>query len=66
MMRIHHLFVSPGHNFFGDHGTDAGTHPIIERDQIECVAGEGIRGDRFFGFNKDYKGQITFFSMDLF
>ena len=33
---------------------------------IECVAGRGIRGDRYFDFKEDYKGQITFFSLDVF
>lgn len=66
MMRVHHLFVSPGHNYFGHHGQPAGEHPILEVDRVECVAGRGLRGDRFFDFKEDYKGQITFFSMDVF
>ncbi len=33
--------------------------------QIECVAGRGIRGDRFFDYKPDYKGQITFFAMEV-
>ena len=33
---------------------------------IECVAGRGIRGDRFFDYRDDYKGQITFFSREVF
>ena len=39
---------------------------MVELDQIECVAGRGIRGDRFFDFKENYKGQITFFSMEVF
>lgn len=66
MMHIHHLFVSPGHNFFGHHGGPPGNHPVIEMEQIECVAGRGIRGDRFFDFKEGYKGQITFFSLEVF
>jgi MOSC domain-containing protein YiiM len=30
------------------------------------VAGRGIRGDRYFDFKDDYKGQITFFSSEVF
>ncbi|RYD32375.1 MAG: molybdenum cofactor biosysynthesis protein [Verrucomicrobiaceae bacterium] len=30
-------------------------------DAVECVAGMGLRGDRYFGIKDDYKGQITFF-----
>jgi len=33
---------------------------------IECVAGRGIRGDRFFDYREEYKGQITFFSLEVF
>jgi MOSC domain-containing protein YiiM len=39
---------------------------MIEVTVIECVAGRGIRGDRYFDFKDDYKGQITFFSLDVF
>lgn len=66
MIGIHHLFVSPGHNYFGHHGGPPGDHPILEADRIECVPGRGIRGDRFFDYKEDYKGQITFFAMEVF
>lgn len=59
------LFVSPGHNFFGHHGGPADAHPAIEVDELECVAGRGVRGDRFFDHAPDYKGQITFFSLEV-
>ena len=39
---------------------------MIEVPVIECVAGHGIRDDRYFDFKDDYKGQITFFSLDVF
>lgn len=63
---IHHLFISPGHNFFGHHGGPAGTHPIQRVPQVECVAGRGLVGDRFFDHRPDYKGQITFFALEVF
>jgi len=66
MIRVCHLFVSPGHNYFGHHGQPAGEHPILPVESIECVAGRGIRGDRFFDYKENYKGQITFFSVELF
>jgi MOSC domain-containing protein YiiM len=64
--RIRHLFLSTGHNYFGHHGQAAGTHAVSEVDQLECVAGRGIRGDRFFDFRANYKGQITFFAWEDF
>jgi MOSC domain-containing protein YiiM len=66
MLRVEHLFISPGHNFFGHHGGPAGGHATIAVEQIECVADRGIRGDRFFDFKANYKGQITFFSLAVF
>jgi len=69
-MSIHpeilHLYISPGHNFFGHHEKPPGEHPLLEVAEIECVAGQGIRGDRFFGFKPDYKGQITFFAFETY
>jgi MOSC domain-containing protein YiiM len=66
MIRVHNLFISPGHNFVGHHGGPPGEHPIIEADEVECVAGRGLRGDRYFNYKENYKGQVTFFSLDLF
>lgn len=65
-MKIRQLFISPSHNFFGHHGKPAGENPIFEVREIECVAGRGIRGDRFFDFKTNYQGQITFFSREIF
>lgn len=65
MLRVEQLFISPGHNFFGHHDQPAGEHPIVAVDELECVAGRGIRGDRFFDYKPDYKGQITFFSLEV-
>jgi hypothetical protein len=65
-MQITHLYLSPDHNYFGHHGQPAGHAPMIEQESIECVAGKGIVGDRFFGFKEDYKGQVTFFSHEVY
>jgi MOSC domain-containing protein YiiM len=65
-MEICHLFISTGHNFVGHHGREPDTHQMIETPEIECIAGRGIRGDRYFDFKDDYKGQITFFSLEVF
>jgi len=65
-MTIEHLCLSPGHNYFGHFGGSAGQNPTIEVDVLECVAGRGIRGDRFFDHKPDYEGQITFFTMEAF
>lgn len=63
---IRQIFISPGHNYFGHHGRPADDYPLEEVDRIECVAGRGIRGDRFYDYKQNYKGQITFFSQEIF
>ena len=63
---IRQMFISPGHNYFGHHGRAADDYPLVEVTEIECVAGHGIRGDRFYDYKDNYKGQITFFSQEVF
>jgi MOSC domain-containing protein YiiM len=63
--RVEHLYVAAGHRFFGRHGQDPLDYPIQEMARVECVAGRGIRGDRFFGHPEGHKGQVTFFSMEV-
>jgi MOSC domain-containing protein YiiM len=65
-IRIKHLFISPGHNFFGHHGEPPGEHPMLDCAEVKVIAGRGIKGDRFFDFKPDYKGQITFFASEVF
>jgi MOSC domain-containing protein YiiM len=65
-MQIRQIFISEGHNYFGHHGRVPDDHPLVEVRQIECVAGHGIRGDRFYDYRDNYKGQITFFSFEVF
>ncbi len=60
------LCISPGHNFFGHHGQPPGTHPMLELPEIDCLAGRGIPGDRFFDYKQPYKGQITFFAFEVY
>lgn len=43
-----------------------GEHAMNSCEEILCRAGRGIGGDRFFDFKTDYKGQITFFSAEIF
>jgi len=66
MGSIHHLYISPVHNYFGHFGREAGNEPMIEMEEIKCLAGRGIEGDRFFDYKPDYKGQITFFQWEVY
>lgn len=65
-MQVLHLYVSDGHNYVGHHGKPPGENPIREVDEVECVAGRGIRGDRYFDQAENFKGQITFFAEEVY
>lgn len=55
------IWISPGNDFRGRHGLGRMDHGIEGVAEIECVAGMGLRGDRYFGYKPDFKGQVTFF-----
>ncbi len=63
---LKHIFISPGHNYYGRHGKGSLDYPIEEVASIRCVAGRGIEGDRFFDYKPDYKGQITLFDWAVY
>lgn len=65
MPAIRHIYISPGHNYRGHHGQAAGTNPIVEVESVECFAGKGLVGDRYFAEKEDFKGQITFFALEV-
>lgn len=61
--RLHAIYLSPGHDFRGRHGKGRLDHGMVAVAEAECVAGLGLRGDRYFGHKPDYKGQVTFFDL---
>lgn len=65
-VELTHLFISPGHNYYGRHGKGSEDHEILDREEIECVAGRGLVDDRFFDYKEDYKGQITLFDYSTY
>lgn len=66
MVSIARIYISPGHNFFGRYGQGAGTHPTLSVPEVECVAGKGLVGDRFYNYKDHYLGQITFFAWETY
>ena len=64
-MKVVALYVSPGHNFFGHHGREADEHPTQSVGEVECVAGHGLRGDRFYDYKPGYSGQVSFFAQEV-
>lgn len=64
-MRVEEIWISGGHDFRGRHGMERMENEIFSKNEVECVAGKGLEGDRYFEFKEDFKGQITFFSMEV-
>lgn len=61
---IEALWVSPGHDFKGRHGQERLEHGMIAMQAVECHAGRGLVGDRYYDFKPDFKGQLTLFAME--
>lgn len=64
---LHHIFVSPGHNYFGQNpATDLPlTHPTNDLTSVELHAGKGLVGDRFYAVREDFDGQVTFVAQEV-
>jgi MOSC domain-containing protein YiiM len=65
-LSVQWLYLAAGHSFFGRHGQPAAAHPVTEVAAVDCVAGRGLRGDRFFDYKENYKGQVTFFARETY
>jgi len=65
-MKIKAIYISPGHDFVGRHGKERLNHGIQKVDSVECVAGSGLVGDRYFDHKEDFKGQISFFDWAVY
>lgn len=59
--RLLKIYISPGHDYWGKQGEGRLQHGIQEVREVECVAGQGLRGDRYFYKKTGHKGQVTFF-----
>jgi hypothetical protein len=58
------IWISEGNDFRGRHELGRLDHGVRGVSEVECVAGMGLRGDRYFGYKPDFKGQVTFFDAD--
>lgn len=65
MAEIFRIYISPGHNFY-KRKDEPDAHPTLSVETVECVAGQGLVGDRYFGHKEDYKGQVTFFALETY
>ncbi len=57
--RLVEICISPGHDYWTRGGQGRMTHGIRSVLEVECVAGRGLRGDRYFERPHGHKGQVT-------
>ncbi len=61
------IFIAPEHSYWHLAPTvEAKVRPMRSVSEVECVTHTGLKGDRYFGFKQDYKGQVTFLSIEVF
>ena len=63
---IQHIYISPGHNYFGRPKDGPGDSPTHDLDSAEVRAGMGIVGDRYFAVPAHFEAQITFVAWEVF
>ena len=61
---VESIFISASSNYWSHPKGNPGIAPTEPKNVVECVAGKGIKGDRFFDFKENYVGQITFMDGD--
>ena len=63
-VEVLHLLVSPAHAYFGRPREGAADVPTHDLDEVEVVAGKGIRGDRFFGKAAHMDAAVTLLAVE--
>lgn len=63
---IHHISVSPGHNYFGHEPDAPGRHPTLDVAAVQARAGRGLEDDRYFGRGEAFDGQVTFVAWEVY
>jgi MOSC domain-containing protein YiiM len=64
-IKVENIFISPEHGYIGQDPEDAKSQTMESVSHVDCVAGAGLKGDRFYDYKEDYKGQATFFSAEV-
>lgn len=63
---LEHIYISPGHNYFGKPKDGPGAHGTTDMDSVEARLGRGLVGDRYYGVPAHYEAQVTFFAAEVF
>ncbi|NHC44458.1 molybdenum cofactor biosysynthesis protein [Motilibacter aurantiacus] len=63
-VEVLHLLVSPGHAYEGRPADGPALVPTADADEVEVVAGRGIRGDRYFGRPAHVDASVTLIAVE--
>ena len=63
---LEHIYISPGHDYWGKRAEDAPEHGIRDVPDVRAVEGKGLEGDRYFQGRANRLGQVTFFEAEVF
>ena len=63
-VKVTNIYISPESNYWSHPPGKPGNAPTHQPETVNCHAGKGIEGDRFYDYKENYKGQITFMSKD--
>ncbi len=64
-INVRKIFISPEHGYVGQDPEKVKLQKMDSVSSVECVAGSGPRGDRYFAHKNNYIGQATFFSSEV-
>lgn len=64
MNQLTKIYISPESNYWKHKKGEPGTAPTHTPDSVECHEGQGLVGDRFYEFKKNYGGQVSIMSED--
>lgn len=64
-IKVVRIFVSAGHDYWTKEGEERLKHGIEELTEVECIAGKGLRGDRYSTGEPNRMGQVTFISENV-
>lgn len=64
MSKLSKIYISPESNYWKHKKNKPGQAPTHTPDSVECHEGQGLVGDRFYDFKKEYGGQVSFISED--
>lgn len=60
--QVMEIIISPGHDYWVKRGEPPLQHGTTSVATVDCLAGRGLRGDRYAEKRHNHKGQVTFIS----